>query len=155
MIRYENNIAMLDILGMCKFLGLFESGYVTPGFISERECATLYSCTTGQDTTAEQLLRAAEATITLERALNAKLGASRANDKIPERFFKEPVPDARFKGAVLDFDRFERLKEQYYKARRWEASTGVPSSDRLKELGLEEEATIYTPDVEKKTAKQG
>jgi aldehyde:ferredoxin oxidoreductase len=155
LIRYENDIAMRDILGMCKFLGLFNSGYVTPAFIGETECATLYSCLTGQDTTAEQLLRAAEALITLERALNARFGISRASDKIPERFFKEPVVDGRYKGALLDFNRFEKLKEEYYKARRWDVSTGVPSRQRLEELGLQGEALLYSPRINKQPAGQG
>ena len=148
LIRYENNIAMLDIIGMCKFLGLFASGYV-PGFIGEEECARLYSCTTGLDTTAEQLLRAAEAVVTLERAYNVRCGISRANDKIPERFFKEPVADGRHKGALLDPTRFERLKDLYYKARGWDVSTGIPSSERLRELGLEDAVLTYAQRAQK------
>jgi aldehyde:ferredoxin oxidoreductase len=153
MIKYENNIAMFDIIGICKFLGPFASGYV-PGFIGDRECARLYSCTTGQDTTAEELFHAAEAVITLERAYNVRCGISRADDKIPERFFREPVSDGRHRGAVLDSDRFERMKDLYYEARGWNVITGIPSPERLKELGLEDVALKYAPRTQKETAKE-
>ena len=133
LIKYENQIAIFDILGLCKNLG----GYGFD-FIEEDQCARLYSLVIGQDTPVERLVKAAEATITLERAFNARSGATRADDQMPERFFKEPVADSRHKGAVLDLNKFERLKDQYYNARGWDVSTGKPSAARLKELGLED-----------------
>ena len=133
LIKYENQIAIFDILGLCKNLG----GYGFD-FIEEDQCARLYSLVIGQDTPVERLVKAAEATITLERAFNARSGATRADDQMPERFFKEPVADSRHKGAVLDLNKFERLKDQYYNARGWDVSTGMPSAARLKELGLED-----------------
>jgi len=147
LIRFQNQIAIFDIMGLCKFLGGFGGD-----FIGEGECATLYSLTVGQETRVEQLIRAAEAVITLERAFNVRCGISRADDKIPERFFKEPVPDSRHKGAVLDLNRLEKLKDDYYKARGWDVSTGTPSAERLKELGLEDAARTYRQSARPETS---
>jgi len=40
------------------------------------------------------------------------------------------------KGAVLDRDKFERLKDEYYGIRGWDISTGLQTRAKLKELGL-------------------
>jgi aldehyde:ferredoxin oxidoreductase len=38
----------------------------------------------------------------------------------------------------LDREKFEQMKEEYYKQRGWDPKTGIPTREKLTELGLED-----------------
>jgi aldehyde:ferredoxin oxidoreductase len=40
------------------------------------------------------------------------------------------------RGAVLDRNKFERLKDEYYGLRGWDIRTGLQTRAKLEELGL-------------------
>ncbi len=42
------------------------------------------------------------------------------------------------KGEVVDRQKFERMKSEYYQLRRWDAKTGLQTRPTLEELGLNE-----------------
>ena len=42
------------------------------------------------------------------------------------------------KGAVVDREVFEKLKDDYYHARGWDVSSGLQTRRKLEELGLED-----------------
>jgi len=46
----------------------------------------------------------------------------------------------RRKGAVIDREEFEKMKEEYYQLRRWDMATGLQTRATLEELGLREVA---------------
>ncbi|GAG30474.1 unnamed protein product, partial [marine sediment metagenome] len=50
---------------------------------------------------------------------------------------KDGEPVSR-KGAVVDREKFERMKDQYYQLRGWDIGTGLQTKAKLKELGLED-----------------
>ena len=39
-------------------------------------------------------------------------------------------------GAVLDRDKFESLKDEYYSLRGWDVATGLQTRAKLEQLGL-------------------
>jgi aldehyde:ferredoxin oxidoreductase len=39
-------------------------------------------------------------------------------------------------GAILDREKFEKLKDEYYSLRSWDVSTGLQTRAKLAELGL-------------------
>ena len=39
---------------------------------------------------------------------------------------------------VIEHDTLEKMKDAYYRFRGWDQSTGIPSPQKLRELGLEE-----------------
>ena len=41
-------------------------------------------------------------------------------------------------GAVVDRGEFEKMKDEYYELRGWDAQTGLPKKDTLQKLGLED-----------------
>jgi aldehyde:ferredoxin oxidoreductase len=71
---------------------------------------------------------------------------------LPEFLFTEPMGGVFFdrecraagkngerislKGAVIDRERFEGMKEEYYQLRGWDPATGLQKEDTLKSLGL-------------------
>ena len=91
----------------------------------------------------------------LQRAILAREGHNgRDSDRISEYNYTKPLkfdlhnPEllspgksddvVSKRGAVLDRERFERVKDEYYALRGWDVPTGLQTRDRLRELGLED-----------------
>ncbi len=94
----------------------------------------LISAIWGQEVSNEELKLIAERILTLERAIITRFGVRRKDDLLPERFTKEGYPDQAHLGSVVPL---EELKDQFYKAMGWDVDTGVPTAQKLKELGLD------------------
>lgn len=84
----------------------------------------------------EYLLKTGQRIYNLERAFNLREGIGRKEDAFPVRLTREPLKKAGpsegqlLKNPVLMID-------EYYKVRGWDKN-GVPTEERLKEVGLEE-----------------
>ena len=96
----------------------------------------LINASCGLDWTIEDLMKSGERAWNLKRAINNRMGLTRANDKLPKALL-EPFPDGGSAGVVLDF---EEMLSAYYEARGWDVKTGKPSREKLIELGLEDVA---------------
>jgi len=92
---------------------------------------------TGQNITGGEALRIGERIINLERAFNLREGLSREDDSLPERMLKEPLPDGPAKGQVVNL---EPMVSDYYELRGWDRDSGVPTREKLSELGLDDVA---------------
>ena len=44
------------------------------------------------------------------------------------------------KGAVVDREEFEKMKDEYYQLRQWDVATGLQTRAKLEELGLSDVA---------------
>ncbi len=80
------------------------------------------------------LLRSGERGWNIKRAINNRLGLTRANDKLPKAFL-QPLEDGPSAGYVPDL---EAMLAAYYQARGWDPVTGRPTREKLLALGLEE-----------------
>ena len=118
--HHSISTACCDMLGFCKFV--IPMG-ITP---SVEILATLYSAATGIRKTEKELLETAREVYSLERTFLGREGITRKDDMLPEFFFTVPVPDGREKGRVLDRDKFEKMKDEFYEAMGWDVSTGLP-----------------------------
>jgi len=126
---FENLNAVIDSLGLCKN-DTWSQSAECPGL---REFAEMMTALTGVGFTASQLLEIGERIYNVERAYNSRCNLTRENDKIPDKFFKDPIET---KIKVLDRESFEKLKNQYYALRGWDIETGHPTGKKLEELGL-------------------
>ncbi len=88
----------------------------------------------GLDWDVENLFRTGERAWNLKRAINNRMGLTRANDKLPKALL-EPYPDGGSAGFVPDI---AAMLEAYYVARGWDPGTGRPKKEKLRELGLNE-----------------
>ena len=70
----------------------------------------------------------------LKRALNCRLGATRADDTLP-KLLRTPLVKSNTEGNSLDF---EMMLPIYYRARGWDWETGKPLAEKLAELDLPE-----------------
>ncbi len=86
----------------------------------------------GLNWTTDDLMKSGERAWNLKRAINNRMGLTRANDKLPKAFL-EPYPEGGTAGFVPDI---EAMLSAYYEARSWDTQTGWPLKDKLLELGL-------------------
>lgn len=71
----------------------------------------------------------------LERAYIVREGIRRRDDTLPERFLTEPLPPdcGASAGHVVEL---EPMLDEYYQAHAWDTQTGIPTKEKLLELGL-------------------
>jgi len=122
---FQDFTAVIDSTGLCLFLSLAE-GYGPDDVVPLLEVAT------GESFTKEDIMLAGERIWNLERLYNLKAGLTKADDTLPPRFLKEPMPEGPFKGAVCKLD---QMLPEYYQLRGWDTN-GVPTAEKLKQLGL-------------------
>ncbi|MBV6395533.1 MAG: putative oxidoreductase YdhV [Anaerolineales bacterium] len=97
----------------------------------------LINAANGFDWRVEDMLKCGERGWNLKRAINNRLGLTRANDKLPKGLL-EPMPNGGSAGYKIPLD---EMLEAYYEARGWDKVTGKPSKEKLLELGMEEVAS--------------
>ncbi|MFN2228378.1 MAG: aldehyde ferredoxin oxidoreductase family protein, partial [Anaerolineae bacterium] len=130
--HYEEMAAVSDALGVCK------NTYNNMEVLDWEATAELLQAATGWEWSGEQVRQVGERIVNLERLFNAREGIGRGDDTLPRRFLEEPLdeeggPSA---GSVLEL---EPMLDEYYRARGWEVETGLPTHEKLVELGLAEE----------------
>ena len=114
-------------------------------FFTMRKMAELYSAITGVPTNEVELKRAGERAWNLMKVLNVREGFSRKDDMFPQRWFEplnqgtdhEIPPMDFFATKVLTTDDMNQMLDDYYDERGWDREKGIPTGDKLKDLGLE------------------
>lgn len=101
--------------------------------------ATLYNAITGLNLDKYELLRTAERTIALERALNYERGFRREDDRLPKRFMTEPAYGGPPKGRVADMD---TALDKFYEACSFDKEKAIPTPEKYEELGMNDVAEV-------------
>lgn len=113
----------------------------------------VYSAVTGREVDEKQLYRIGERIVNLQRAIFMREGhQGRTDDRLPEAYFTVPLrtfmgnPECLVpgkngevisrKGAVVDREKFEEMKSEYYRLRGWDVHSGLQLEEKLKELEL-------------------
>ena len=92
----------------------------------------LVNTATGFDYSLTGLFRAGERAWNLKRAINHRLGLTRANDQLP-KLLLQPYADGGAAGFAPDLP---AMLSAYYAARGWDEATGQPTRETLQRLGL-------------------
>ncbi|KYO66987.1 aldehyde ferredoxin oxidoreductase family protein [Thermovenabulum gondwanense] len=87
----------------------------------------------GWDYTDEDVLKIGERIWNLERLFNLNAGITKDDDTLPPRLLTEPLKVGPAKGKVVELDTMLR---EYYEVRGWDEE-GIPTEEKLKELGIE------------------
>ncbi len=115
---------VMDCSGLCQF----------PSFaLNLDDYIELINSVTGFNYSKDEIMEAAERNWNLERLFNLKAGIKPEDDKLPERFLKEPIPKGPNKGKVVPL---KDLLNDYYRARGWN-ERGIPKKDTIKRLKLD------------------
>lgn len=94
----------------------------------------MITAVTGTEAALEDLQRAAERSLTIERAFNLREGLDRETDTLPERFLREGIETGEITAGP--FTELPRLVASYYRRRGWDEG-GRPTPATLDRLGLE------------------
>jgi len=126
----EDLYNVVDSLILCKF----SRGVMYDGL---KDMANYYTLATGFEMTPEELIKAGERINNLARVLNIREGkGTREYDTLPWKIMNVPVPDEGVaKGAVVNQKEFDIGLDDYYSVRGW-TKEGIPTPEKLKELGL-------------------
>lgn len=97
--------------------------------------AGLVTAATGIQFTPDDVYKVGERCVNTAKLFNLKAGFTRDDDDLPKRLKTEPLKDGGSKGAVLSQEELNIMLDEYYEARGW-TSEGIPTNEKLKELGL-------------------
>jgi aldehyde:ferredoxin oxidoreductase len=123
----QNSTAMIDSTGVCLF---------AQGGFGENGLQNLLTAVTGIEWTDAEYAKAGERIFNLEKMFNVREGFGREDDRLPDRFFEEPLTIGPGAGAVLDRDEFGKAQDEYYQTRGWDPKTTKPTKAKLESLGL-------------------
>ena len=118
--------SVIDSSGMCNFA-------VCTAETDEDSLRALLETATGISLGGYKgMMKVGERIFNLERLFNLRAGLTAEDDTLPPRMLKEPMPEGPAKGKVVELD---RMLPEYYSLRGWDEK-GVPTQEKLKELGL-------------------
>ncbi len=121
---FQDLTASVDSAGICLF---------TTFGLGGSEVAEQLKAITGVDYDEAKVMQVGERIYNLERLFNMEAGLSTDDDTLPPRLLNDAIPEGPMKGKVA---RLGEMLPAYYKTRGWDEK-GVPTKEKLKELGLE------------------
>ena len=113
-------------------------------FYHIKTIAEFYSAVTGIKATPAQLMKASERAWTIGKLLNVREGFDRKDDRAPDIWFKPLLWQGEeyritdyYETSTLTREDVERFLDDYYDERGYDIQNGLPTPQKLKELGLE------------------
>jgi aldehyde:ferredoxin oxidoreductase len=113
-----------DSLAICRFV---------PWTIHQQ--VELLRAQTGWEYTTVEALALGERVATMGRVFNVREGFTAADDTLPKRFFS-PTPRGALKNTAIDPEEMDRAVHTFYRLMGWDPETGVPTEEKLQELGI-------------------
>ena len=106
--------------------------------------AELYTAVTGIEITPEALRDVGERSLNITKAVNVREGFTRKDDVIPDRLLQPLKGEGGEERYVMDYYRKRRLyrkdidkmTDDYYSHRGWDVAKGIPTREKLTELGM-------------------
>lgn len=124
----QNQLALRDSIGACNFASSW--------FREDLAFHHFMNAITGLDWTAESFEKAGERIINLERHFNHREGFSRHDDWIPDRFFEDAPTSGPSSGMTVEREAFNKMLDEYYALRGWNANTAAPGEEKIRDLDL-------------------
>ncbi|MDC0948247.1 aldehyde ferredoxin oxidoreductase family protein [Gammaproteobacteria bacterium] len=117
---FQDATAAVDSSGLCVF--------TTFAWTLENIAPQIDAACEG-DWTAERLVEVGERIWNLERDFNMKAGIDGSEDKLPERFFKEPANSGPAKGKISGL---KQMLPEYYSLRGWDEEGRIEDETRTR-----------------------
>ena len=135
--RYHEHSLLKDCYILCDILFPFLFDANAPNHVGDLTLESrIFSAVTGMEMPVEESYKIGEMINTLERALAARDGRTRADDVLHDIYFeKEDAGGRKYKKEDL-----EKAKSDYYQAMGWDVNTGTPTASNLEKMGLKEVA---------------
>ncbi len=144
----QNRSAVINLLVLCDWLYPIVQSQITSNRKGDTSVESkLLSAVTGLEITEAELDRIGERVWNLMRSIAVREGRTREKDTLHASYFKtgeELKPKAKNEPVSVlkpvPKETFERAKDEYYRLRGWDISTGRPTGDTLRKLNLEDVA---------------
>jgi aldehyde:ferredoxin oxidoreductase len=124
----QDGLALPEVLGTCKF-------YMYGG-ITVDHWAEMVSALTGWEMDGRELLKISERVLNLQRMFNVREGITIKDDQLPPRVRAVPSFGKYATEAAVEVIDMDGMLREYYLKRGWDPATGIPTDEKLKELGL-------------------
>jgi aldehyde:ferredoxin oxidoreductase len=126
----QDILAVIDSAEWCKF--------TTMASFSTLKCeveiyAKLLTTATGFYIDESEFKMIGERIFNLEKLFNIREGLTKDDDKLPDRFQEEQLPEGPAKSHTVEID---KILQEYYYIRGWD-ELGIPSNRKLEELSIE------------------
>jgi len=107
------------------------------GFLpyTRKQMTEIIEAVTGWNTSVWECMKVGERSITMARAFNMIHGLSAEDDRLPDRIH-EPFSGGPLEGIAVGRDEMEKAIHTYYKMMGWDEETGIPTEEKLVELGI-------------------
>jgi aldehyde:ferredoxin oxidoreductase len=153
-VRIQDRTLMKDSLVLCDSVWPMMDSFNTPDNVGDPTLESrLFSAVTGIDTDEEGLLAYGERIFNQQRAILLREGWKAREDDMPAEYnFIEPVEEdmlnprlivpgpteepVSIRGNVLDRQKFEEMREEFYNLRGWDPRTGLQKKETLARLGM-------------------
>ena len=126
----ENIYAVGDSVGMCRFTTRLFNSPSLPGL---EEFAAQIQNVTGLTYGVDELNLVGQNVMGIERLINQRLGVTRADDTLPERWFEEPIQVGSYRGEKIDRGEFDAMLTRFYEVSNL-TPEGVPVDTWRQEL---------------------
>jgi len=143
-----------DCLILCSFVWPILESESTSDHVGDPALESqLFSAITGRDMDESTLNGVGERVFNLNRAILVREGhRGKEDDALPDSWYRYPLkadlPNPELlvpgkgneavcrRGALVDREDFEGIRQEYYQMRHWDPATGLQTKSRLAELGL-------------------
>lgn len=134
----ENVTAAYNCLGVCILVAVFDPINLPLG-----AHIPAYTALTGIPLTPQDLYLAGQRTYNLEKAFNSRLGYTRKDDAVCERWLSEPLMNSGpTPPGMKAEDYLEHCLTEYYLWHGWDPVTGLQRRETLELLGMAEVAEV-------------
>jgi aldehyde:ferredoxin oxidoreductase len=130
-LRTQWNYSFMDTANLCQFV--YGPSWQVLG---PDEMATLMTAVTGWPITVAEIQRIGERRLNMLRAFNAREGAGRSADVLPDRLHDLPLKGGASDGLYIPREELEAGLDAYYELAGWDQETGAPTRATLEALGL-------------------
>lgn len=119
---FEDLHSLVGSLGLCFFPSHMRLA------LGPAQLSRLYSAYTGLDTSPEEMMNAGERLFNLFKAHIVRKGLTRKDDCFPLKVYEGSTEIPR--------ERIDQWLDEYYGLRGWDKTSGLPTREKLEELGL-------------------
>lgn len=138
----EDFASLIDSLVICRFIrGVWKWNGMESFEERYAGLSEFYTLTTGIQSNAKDMRRAAQRISNLKKLFNIREGWKREDDALPPRIMYDPIPSGPYTGSRITPEELESFLKRYYKARGWGMETGIPTVEKMRELELTETAS--------------
>jgi aldehyde:ferredoxin oxidoreductase len=132
-LRSQQFYSGLDSADLCQFV--WGPAWTLYG---PAETVDLVKAVTGwTDFTVDEFMTVGERRLNMLRVFNAREGLTRADDKLPKKFFKALAGTGPTANVTLTQAELSQAQDTYYEKSGWDKTTGNPTVETLKRLELD------------------